>query len=600
MSSLIIDTNQTEEALDTRENIKIDKGIILTSKRVEKNYELYTKYLTFFSAYPDLFIDLITPRESNFHLFPYQRIFLRACLRYRYHYCVAPRAFSKSFLSILAKYLTCMFLPGSKQFICAPGKDQGTKIARENISTIWTNYPLLKKELVGDGEPGTSGINFGADTVRLTFKNGSVFDIVAAQDAQRGGRRSGGIIDEVRDHDGDMLNAIVIPLMNVNRRTAGGLSNPKEPHQAQTYITSAGNKSTYAYERMMELLIFSVISPDMAFVWGCDYRVPVMYGLITKNYVREQRLSATYKEDDFAREYLSIWIGGSADSWINYDMMSKYRVIVNAEKKQNLRENSESFYIMSVDVGRLVAQTVVSVIKVNIENERYISRLVNMEVIPDTMHFEHQCARIKEIYFAFKPREMVVDGTGLGVGLMDFMIQYSRHDITGEVLPPLGSFNDKDYLAKQPRDCEKPIYVLKADPTVNGAVYANLYSTIATGKVLFLITEQEAKTRLVRKKVGQMMNEEEKIKKLKPYKIVSILQEELANLRIKDGSVNQKNISVEQINRKIGKDKVSSLAYGLYRVKHFEEEYQKKRTRSKRDIASIMQFTRGGAKRARE
>ena len=96
------------------------------------------------------------------------------------------------------------------------------------------------------------------------------------------------------------------------------------------------------------------------------------------------------------------------------------------------------------------------------------------------------------------------------------------------------------------------------------------------------------------------MTEEEKIKRLKPYKLVSILQEELANLRIKDGSVNQRNVVVEQINRKIGKDKVSSLGYGLYRIKTHEEEFLKKQNRAKRDLASIMQFTKGGAKRGRE
>lgn len=107
---------------DTREGIQIEKGTILTENRIEENYELYTKYISFFTAYPDLFIDLITPKESHFKLFPYQRIFLRASLRYRYHYCTAPRAFAKSFLSILAMYLRCIFLPGSKVFICAPRK----------------------------------------------------------------------------------------------------------------------------------------------------------------------------------------------------------------------------------------------------------------------------------------------------------------------------------------------------------------------------------------------------------------------------------------------------------------------------------------------
>lgn len=36
------------------------------------------------------------------------------------------------------------------------------------------------------------------DYVTLKFRNGSQFDVVGALDSQRGGRRSGGLIDEVR------------------------------------------------------------------------------------------------------------------------------------------------------------------------------------------------------------------------------------------------------------------------------------------------------------------------------------------------------------------------------------------------------------------
>lgn len=55
-----------------------------------------------------------------------------------------------------------------------------------------------------------------------------------------------GLIDEIRDHDGDVLNEIVLPLMNVSRRTVRGDVNPYEPHQCQFFMTSAGTKSTYA------------------------------------------------------------------------------------------------------------------------------------------------------------------------------------------------------------------------------------------------------------------------------------------------------------------------------------------------------------------
>lgn len=45
----------------------------------------------------------------------------------------------------------------------------------------------------------------------LKFRNGSQFDVVGALDSQRGGRRHGGLVDEVRDHEEQPINEIVLP-----------------------------------------------------------------------------------------------------------------------------------------------------------------------------------------------------------------------------------------------------------------------------------------------------------------------------------------------------------------------------------------------------
>ena len=129
---------------------------------------------------------------------------------------------SKSFISILAGYLRCMFLPNSKYFICAPGKEQGAKIAKEKFDELFQKFPMLKNEYVK--------YNSSNDYVTIVFKNGSVFDVVGALNSTRGGRRNGGIIDEIRDHDGTTLTEIVLPLMNVDRRDAQGDVDPTEPN----------------------------------------------------------------------------------------------------------------------------------------------------------------------------------------------------------------------------------------------------------------------------------------------------------------------------------------------------------------------------------
>jgi hypothetical protein len=194
--------------------------------------------------------------------------------------------------------------------------------------------------------------------------------------------------------------------------------NQKEPHQAQIYITSAGNRNTYAYERMKELMLNSIIDPHQAFVWGCSYKVPVMAGLIPKNYVNELKMSGTFDEQSFAKEYMSSWVGGSSESWINADVLRKHRVVVNTELKRNTNDkkvgyNPEQFYIISVDVGRLGCETVAEVFKVLPNLNGFTSKLVNIEVFPENLHFEHQAARIKEMIEAYNPKEVILDGNGL-------------------------------------------------------------------------------------------------------------------------------------------------------------------------------------------
>lgn len=180
-----------------KDGIPLEKGVTLTEDFVRRNYNVISDYINYFMAYPDLFLDLIKPQDSNFSLFFYQRIVLRAIMRYKEVYVTACRAFSKSFLSILGIMLQCIFIPGTKRFICAPNKSQAAQIAKDKIMEIYDKFPLIRREVIG-GDVSEMPGNFGKDYVTLRFRNGSIFDVVGALDSQRGGRRNGGLIDEIR------------------------------------------------------------------------------------------------------------------------------------------------------------------------------------------------------------------------------------------------------------------------------------------------------------------------------------------------------------------------------------------------------------------
>ena len=83
-----------------RDGVLIEKGAVLTESYLNAHLDFFKKISFFFTAYPDVYLDIIKPTDSNFSLFFYQRITLRALMRFKEIYVTAPRAFSKSFITI--------------------------------------------------------------------------------------------------------------------------------------------------------------------------------------------------------------------------------------------------------------------------------------------------------------------------------------------------------------------------------------------------------------------------------------------------------------------------------------------------------------------
>ena len=578
-----------------KEGVEIEKGVILNEEYLESNESSIGDVMSFFTAYPDIFIDLISPEGCGIKLFFYQRIFLRAAMRFQTVYVTACRAWSKSFLTILALFLQCIFIPGRKVFICAPNKSQGAQIAKEKLTEIFRYWPLLRKEVVGGEVSDTPG-NYGKDYVSLKFRNGSVFDVVGALESTLGGRRHSGLIDEIKNHDETAINTIVLPLLNVSRRLPNGATNPKEPNQQVICATSAWQKTSFAYDRLIDNFEMSIMQPKQAFVFGCDYRVPVLHGLLPKDYVNQLKLSPSFNETSFATEYLSLWQGASEEAWFNFDKLTKYRKLKNPETHAKNVSGPNCFYLLSVDVGRLHDQTVCCVFRVNITNDgKYHATLVNLYVLgreAQTKSFYQQVIDLKKIIRAFNPKEVVIDTNGLGIGFGDEMIR-QQQDEFGEVYEPLGFINDEDFIKIQPKDAPRILYGLKANGPLNSKIHGNAYTRLNSGLVRFLIREQEAKSALLATKQGQKMSVYQRVKRLMPHEMTTKLFEEMANLRLKRTGVSL-DITLEQINPRYPKDKYSAFAYGLWRIKEIEEEQAKRRRRRGSGQKRQLVFCSGG------
>lgn len=416
--------------------------------------------------------------------------------------------------------------------------------------------------------------------MKLTFKNNSIFDVVSPLNSTRGGRRNAGIIDEFRDHEADDVNEIILPLLNVTRKMTNGVENKNEPHQVQIWLSSASDKNTFCYDKTIEMLEKAIINPSKIAIFGCDYRVPLMCELLSKNFLSDIKMSPTFSEISFAKEYMSRFIGSSNDAWFDYEKFANHRRLNNPETKEIIREGIESFYILSVDVARIGCQTVCTVLKVFPNNNTgWKINLVNLYVLGknnDEKTFDKQVIELKRLIERFNPREVVIDINGIGVAFADCMVKETFDPERNLFMPAYGFFNREEYLSQQPRGCKKILYGIKATSQLNSDMHSTLYSKVYSGHINFLISEQDAKVKLMSTKVGQKMKLEKRIERLLPHELTSRLIDEIMNLKIKPTGVNNQ-IAVERINSRMLKDKFSAFEMGVYRVSELENENQSRR-----------------------
>ena len=548
------------------------KKIGLSEERVRAVLPTIRQYAAFWREYPDLFVDFMVrgnnePKDGEFKFYFYQRVFLRSVMRYQYVYAVFPRAYSKSFLTVMALMIRCILFPGAHLFVTSGGKEQGASILSSKVQEICRLIPSFEREI--DWRRGQT--QEGKDRVVYKFKNGSQLDNLAARESTRGQRRHGGSMEECVGIDDAILREVIIPVMAVSRRAMDGTVNEKEPlNKSQIYITTAGYKGTYPYDRLIGFLVRMVTQPDRCMVLGGTWRTPVAVGLQSKTFITDQKNEGTYNEASFEREYESKWSGTVEDAFFNGEFFDRSRKLQKPEHEHSGRSAAGAYYVISVDVGRKGCDSVVCIFKVTPQAQGpAIKSLVNIYTMSDE-HFEDQAIQLKKLFYKYKARTIVLDGNGLGIGLVDYMIK-SQIDGNGDFYPDFGVVNDDEGYYKKYRTQNTEmdaLYVLKANAPINTEAHANVQTQVQAGKVRFLIHEKEAREKLIGTKIGQAMKPEERAEYLKPFTLTSILKEEMMNLREENEGV---NIILKQANRSIKKDKFSAFEYGLYYIKQVEE-----------------------------
>ena len=416
---------------------------------------------------------------------------------------------------------------------------------------------------------------------------------MAARQSSRGKRANGGLMEECILIDQTLLNEVIIPTMVIDRRLGDGSTQREETvNRSQIYITTAGWKNSFAYSKLIELLIQMVTDPAEAFVMGGTWRVPVMEGLQPKIFIQEMKLDGTYNDGSFSREYESQWSGDAENAFFSADKFDKLRQLLQPEYEFSGRSSKNAYYVLGIDVGRFKCTTEIIVIKVTPQLQgSSLKTIVNLYSY-EAEDFEQQAINIKKLFYKYKARALAIDANGVGAGLIDFMIKSQIDPETGDELPPFGveggTYADVLQQYKHIRGAnveENAMYLIKANAPFDTEAHSYVQTQMFNNKIKFLIDETQAKTKLMATKSGQAMDAVKRQEVLMPFVLTTILRAQMLNLVEENEGI---NIRLKQSSRGIPKDKFSALEYGLYYVKLEEDNRRKKK---KRGVSGLMLFS---------
>ena len=164
------------------------------------------------------------------------------------------------------------------------------------MTEICRLIPALEKEIIWDvRKSNTARTRTTRDSVIYTFKNGSSLENVALNEKTRGQRFQAGLIEEAASVDQDLLNEVILPTLVVQRNINGEVDDKEVLNQSQVFITSAGYKNTFSYEKLLQFLCESVVRPEESIVLGDTWRIPVMEKLQPRNFIEQLMLDGKLK-----------------------------------------------------------------------------------------------------------------------------------------------------------------------------------------------------------------------------------------------------------------------------------------------------------------
>ena len=517
-----------------------------------KNLWNYYQFVSWAKWYPDRFVELFKSEESNMQLHYDQRIFMRCDIRFQSMYGVFSRGYAKTYTEVLDDFIVAILNPNITLSVTAQTRENAAALLQDKTNEILTHYPLLENEIEYK--------RFSKNDAIIKLKNGATITNLANAQTSKGRRRHRIKIEESALLNNALFEDALAPIVEVPRTTSGSLAlvDPEEMNFQIHFFTTSGYRGSDEFARSVRMVNgMRNLTGDI--VLGSSWRLPCYYG---RGSSKTQILKKKRNSNPifFAQNYEQKWVGCADNALVDVNKLMATRTL--EEPILEAQRETDEYYI-GVDVARSENtnnnQSAIVIIKAlrSPANKRICElQVVNVLGVTNKMNFKNQACMIKKLKNQYRAKMVIVDGNGLGSGLVDQLLLDSYDPITGEYLGCFDTINT-DNKPENP-NAEKCLFDMKAQG-YQTKVVSYFINAVDSGMLKMLIRKQE-----------QDFTDKEREffdRNVLPFVNTELLFMEIANLKLKVMAGN--NLTVEKVVKKIDKDKFSALSYCIFYILEF-------------------------------
>jgi len=506
---------------------------------------------------------------------------------------IAARGLGKTFLSAIYCVTRCILYPGTRICIASGTRGQSILVLEKIIQELKPRSPELCSEI--DEKETKVNNTIG----QVMFKNTSVIKVVTASDTSRGNRCNVLLLDEYRLLSLNVIRAVLSKFLNYRRMPLYSelsdeerkLEYDKEKNLTM-YLSSAYFKDSWAYTRCVDTFDAMTSGHRKQFICGLPYQMSLLEGLLDPETVMDDMSESDFNEVTWMMEMEALFYGSDEDAFFDFSSISKNRRIqypMLPDKISSKLPNSQAIRIQPKQNGevRLLSADIALMSSKKNNNDataifinqllptrggRYMSNIIYADAY-EGLRTDDQALIIRKMYEEYNCDYIVLDCSGLGIGVYDSLARDMTDPETGELYPALSCCNNAEMAARCTAiNADKVIWAIKASSQFNSDCAFQLREGFRSGRIRLLVNEYDAQELLGELKGYASLNPPERMQFQMPYVHTTLLVDELVKLQHEesDGKV--------KIFEKSGmrKDRYSSLSYNYYVAMKLESKLSKR------------------------